>query len=96
MYITGTDTSAEWIALVQDYSVSDIAHQIRQDVLLLAGENDHMDPLKEYYNNMAGLANAKSLTGQIFTAEQHAQNQCQIGNLKLALDVILEWVGENS
>jgi pimeloyl-ACP methyl ester carboxylesterase len=92
MYITGAGTPAEWNELLQHYSVSDVALQIRQDVLLLAGAEDHMIPLKEYHKNMNGLMNARSLTGRIFSAEEHAQNHCQVGNIKLALDVILPWV----
>ena len=94
MYITGTSTPAEWNALLEHYSVSDVAPQIQQDVLLLAGAEDHMISLDEYHKNMAGLTNARSLTGQIFTSEEQAQNHCQIGNLKLALDLILDWVGD--
>ena len=43
---------------------------------------------------MGGLTNALSLTGRIFTTEEQPQNHCQVGNLKLALDVNLGWVGE--
>jgi hypothetical protein len=96
MYITGVRTPAEWNALLEHYSVSDIADLVRQDVLLLAGEKDHMIPLKEYHKNMAGLSYARSLTGRIFTAEEQAQNHCQVGNLQLALDVILDWIDTNS
>jgi pimeloyl-ACP methyl ester carboxylesterase len=96
MYITGASTPAEWNEKLQHYSISDVAEQIRQDVLLLAGEEDQIIPLKEYHNNMNGLPNARSVTGRIFTAEEHAQNHCQVGNIKLALDVILQWVVEKS
>ena len=96
MFITNSSTPAEWNSILERYSVSDIAHRIRQDVLLLAGEKDHMIPLKEYHKNMASLTNARSLTGQVFTEAEHAQNHCQIGNLGLALDVILQWVEEKS
>ncbi len=96
MYITGASTPAEWNEKLQYYSVSDVAEQIRQDVLLLAGAEDQIIPLKEYHNNMNGLPNARSVTGRIFTADEHAQNHCQIGNIKLALDVILEWTEEKS
>lgn len=94
LFITGLETPAEWNEIVQDYSVSDIAHLVRQDVLLLAGAEDHMIPLKEYQKNTNGLSQARSVSGRIFTAEEQAQNHCQIGNLGLALDVILEWIGE--
>lgn len=96
MYITGTGTPAEWIALMEDYSVSDIAQQVQQDVLLLAGADDHMIPLKEYKNNVRGFTNARSLKGRVFTADEQAQNHCQVGNLKLALDMILDWIEEKS
>lgn len=96
MYVTGASNPAEWNEKLQHYSVSDVAEQIRQDVLLLAGAEDQAIPLKEYHNNMNGLPNARSVTGRIFTADEHAQNHCQVGNIKLALDVILEWVEEKS
>lgn len=92
MFITGVKAPSEWNALIEHYSVSDIAPLVRQDVLLLAGEKDHMIPLKEYHKNMNGLRNTRSLTGRIFTAEEQAQNHCQVGNLQLAVDVIMQWM----
>jgi hypothetical protein len=38
------------------------------------------------------LGNARSVTARIFMREEQAQNHCQIGNLGLALDVMLEWI----
>ncbi len=96
MYTTGAATPAAWNEQLQHYSVSDVASQIHQDVLLLAGAEDQIVPLKEYHNTMNGLPNTRSLTGRIFTAEEQAQNHCQVGNIKLALDVILQWVDEKS
>ena len=81
MHITRTSTPAEWNALIEYYSVSDIAHLVRQDILLLAREKDHMIPLKEYHGNMTGLSNSRSLIGRIITAEEQAHNHCQVGRL---------------
>lgn len=92
MAITGSSTPADWNALVQNYSVSDIADQVQQDVFLMAGADDHMIPLKEYEKNRQGLLNARSVTGRIFTQEEDAQNHCQVGNIQLALDEILAWI----
>jgi len=92
MYITGADTPAEWNALVQDYSVSDVAHLVRQDVLLLAGAEDHMIPIREYQKNRDGLVNARSVSGRIFTVEEQAHNHCQMGNFGLALETIQAWI----
>ena len=93
MYITGVSTPAEWNTMIEYYSVSDIASLVTQDILLMAGEDDHMIPFKEFGKNKCGFTNASSITSRVFTADEHAGNHCQVGNLKLALDVILEWVG---
>jgi len=92
MYILNSSTPAEYVAQMQYYSVSDIAAQIQQDVLLLAGEEDHMIPINEYDKHKQGLVNARSISGRIFSEEEHAQNHCQVGNIKIALDVILDWI----
>lgn len=92
MYINGVKTPVEWMALLENFSVVDIADQVRQDVLLLAGAEDHMVNIKEFEKNRQGLINARSVTGRIFTAAEQAQNHCQIGNVKVALDVILDWI----
>jgi pimeloyl-ACP methyl ester carboxylesterase len=96
MYVTNASSPAEYVAMMEHYSVSDIAAQVHQDVLLLAGEKDHMIPLKEYHHNWQGFTNARSLTGRIFTSDEQAENHCQVGNIKLALDVILRWVDEKT
>jgi pimeloyl-ACP methyl ester carboxylesterase len=92
MYINGVETPVEWMALLENFSVVDIADQVRQDVLLLAGAQDHMVNIREYEKNWQGLTAARSVTGRIFTATEQAQNHCQVGNVKLALDVILDWI----
>jgi hypothetical protein len=51
-----------------------------------------MVPFKEYEKNRQGLTSARSVTGRVFTAEEQAQNHCQVGNVKLALDVIRDWI----
>jgi pimeloyl-ACP methyl ester carboxylesterase len=96
MYINGVDTPVEWMASLENFSVSDIASKVRQDVLLLAGTEDHMVPFKEYEKNRQGLTSARSVSGRVFTADEHAQNHCQVGNVKLALDVIRDWIITNT
>lgn len=92
MYINNVETPCEWMALLENFAVVDIADKVRQDVLLLAGAEDHMVNIKELEKNRQGLVAAKSVTSRVFTAEEHAQNHGQIGNIKLALDEILEWI----
>ena len=92
MFILGAATPAEYVAQMQFFSVSDIAERVRQDVLLLAGEKDHMIPIGELEKHQQGLINAQSVAARIFTSDEHAENHCQVGNIKMALDVILDWI----
>ncbi len=41
------------------------------------------------------LTNARSVTARIFTKEEQAHNHCQIGNICLALDVMVKWIEKN-
>jgi len=65
---------------------------VKQDVLILTTRNDHFIPFKMHEMQLRALVNAKSVTGRIFTKKEHAENHCQTGNLKLALDTMVEWI----
>ncbi len=96
MYVCGVRTPFEWAFQLQHYSVAEIVKLVKQDVLLLAGKDDHLIPVQEYYKHVMGLLNANSVAGRIFTSDDQAQNHCQIGNVQLALDYILEWIESKS
>jgi len=93
MYITQKDNPMEafetWLALNEENIHSD---KVIQDVLLLSGRNDHFIPIKMHKKQIDALVNAKSITDRIFTKNENAQNHCQIGNIKLLLDVIIDWI----
>lgn len=65
---------------------------VKQNVLFLTGRNDHFIPFKMHALQIEALTNAKSITDRIFTKKENAQNHCQIGNIQLMLDVIIEWL----
>jgi len=65
---------------------------VRQDVLILTGRNDHFIPFRMHDMQVKALTNAKSVTARVFTKEEQAQNHCQIGNIGLALDVMVKWL----
>jgi hypothetical protein len=69
---------------------------VKQDVLLLTGREDHFIPFKMHHKQVRALTNARSVTGRIFTRKEHAQNHCQIGNVGLALGVMVQWIEEKS
>jgi len=69
---------------------------VKQDVLILSGREDHLIPIKMHQKQLRALVNARSVTGRIFTKEEHAQNHCQTGNIGLALDVMVKWIEEKT
>jgi len=69
---------------------------VKQDVLILSGREDHFIPFKMHDMQVKALTNARSVTARVFTKEEHAQNHCQIGNIGLALDVMVKRLGEKS
>jgi len=83
-------TLYDYYKCIQNYNTIAISPLIRQDVLILAGEEDVYTIYFE--EQMKALTNAKSVTGRIFTKEENASHHCQVGNLQLAMDYILGWV----
>ena len=67
---------------------------VRQDVLVLAGREDHFIPFKMFKKQIRALTNARSVTGRVFTKKENAQNHCQTGNVGLAVDVVIRWLDE--
>jgi len=94
MFTNGLDTPYELFKSWERYSLKDISEKIEQDVLLMAGENDHSIPIEMYYKQKKALTNANSIEGRIFTKKEHAASHCQVGNLKLALTYILNWIDQ--
>jgi len=74
------------------------ADRITQDVLFLSGSEDHFIPLKLHRKQIDALTKARSVTDRIFTRDEQAQNHCQVGNIGLLLDSIVDWLknGVNS
>jgi pimeloyl-ACP methyl ester carboxylesterase len=69
---------------------------VKQDVLILTGREDHFIPFKMHDMQVKALTNALSVTSRVFTKQEQAQNHCQIGNVGLALDVMVNWIEEKS
>lgn len=98
MRITKSETPFEanknmGMALTEDNMHAD---NIKQDVLFFSGQNDHFIPVRLHNKQVSALVNARSVTDRIFTKKEHAQNHCQVGNIRLSLDVMLKWIGEKS
>ena len=95
MYITKKETPLEAYDLFLELNDRNIHSElVKQDVLYLTGRNDHFVPFKMHDLQLKALTNARSVTDIVFTRESHAHNHCQIGNIGLALDTMIEWLEE--
>jgi pimeloyl-ACP methyl ester carboxylesterase len=97
MYITKTKPPMDATDVLLRFNAENQhPERVLQDVLILTGAEDHFIPLKMHDRQVRALGNARSVTARIFTREEQAQNHCQIGNLGLALNVMLDWIGQRT
>ncbi len=92
MYITGTRDPYDYFCTLAKFTTKEISPLTQADVLLLAGENDHFVPLDMLYRQKEALTNARSLKSRIFTAREGADQHCQMGNIDLAWEEIVDWL----
>ncbi len=70
--------------------------RVTGDVLLLCGENDAFQPPHLTRAQADALIRARSVTVRMFSAAEHADKHCQIGNLDLACQVVNDWLSQHS
>ncbi len=92
MNVTGTRTPYSFLREVKRYRTTDISHRVAQDVLLMAGADDHFVPVAQLTDQLRTLTTARSTTARLFTPHESASSHCQVGNYRLALDVIVDWL----
>lgn len=68
------------------------SHRVTQDVLLLCGDHDAFQPPVLTRAQTGALTAARSVTVRTFSAAEHADQHCQMGNLDLACTVITDWL----
>ena len=92
MRVTGTRSAFEFLQMTERIQTNDVSALISQDVLLLAGSEDHYVPIAQWYDQIRMLGNARSITARLFTRSECAQNHCQVGSYGLALRTIVTWL----
>ena len=92
MYVTGSETPFDHLQKFMKYQTKDLSPLIEQDVLLLAGENDHFVPVEFLELQKAALTSARSVRERMFTAEEGGDQHCQVGRIDLATNEILDWL----
>ncbi|KGT75977.1 hypothetical protein MA20_29470 [Bradyrhizobium japonicum] len=92
MHITGTKTPFDFLTAIAKHSLDGILHNVKQDVLLTEGEQDHLFDVGWVHRTMRELVCAQSVTTRIFTAREGAEQHCQLGNSAVARHAIVYWL----
>ena len=92
-YVNGEKTPYGYFKKMETYNARNLEPvKITQDVLLLAGEEDHFVPPHLLERQQKDLINARSVESRLFTKEEFAELHCQVGNLKLTLNAMIDWI----
>jgi fermentation-respiration switch protein FrsA (DUF1100 family) len=92
MQVTGASSPYGYFKRTQAYVTADVSALITQEVLLLAGRDDHLVPMVHFYDQIKSLKNARSIKIRLFTAAESAGSHCQVGNYGLAFSTIVNWL----
>ena len=92
MRVFGVATPHEAFQAARAYRTDDVSSHVTQDVLLLAGAEDHYVPLDQLWTQAQTLTHVRSLTTRVFIQQEQGQAHCQVGNLPLAIDVMCRWI----
>lgn len=90
--VTGARDPYDFLRTALYYRTAPFSALVDQDVLLLAGRDDHYVPVDQLPRQLSTLTAARSVTARLFTAQESASNHCQLGNVGLALTTILRWL----
>jgi hypothetical protein len=92
MHISGTKTPFDFLTSLSTHTLDGVLHNVKQDVLVTEGEDDHLFNVDWIYLIMRELVCARSVTARIFTAREGAEQHCQVGNSALAREEIVRWL----
>ncbi len=91
-HVSGTSSIYDYLKWTQSLNTRSISDKVKQDFLLLAGQSDHMVPLKQFYRQAESLVNVRSFTGRVFTDHEDAGSHCHVGNHGLVMELIVDWL----
>ncbi|KGM97850.1 lysophospholipase [Clostridium novyi A str. 4552] len=92
MYAYNAKSPYDYALKLDQFKINDIGHLIDQDVLVIGASKDHFINYKLFKEELDCLSNVKSLTFRLFTEKESASNHCNMGNTKLVLDTMINWI----
>jgi pimeloyl-ACP methyl ester carboxylesterase len=92
LWTMGTTNVNQTLEAFSHYKLASIADRIRQDVLILAGTEDHFIPFHQVADFERSLVNARSVTTRIFDRASGGGEHCQCGNTSLVHAAVFDWL----
>lgn len=77
---------------IQKHNLRGVSDKITQDCLLLAGQKDHYIPRAQFERLRVSLPHARTVTLRMFTQPEGGEQHCRIGNHKVAMREIIQWL----
>ena len=92
MWTLGADSPAGVLEAFKAYSLAPVAGQIRGDVPVLPGADDHFVPLVQVEQFEQALTGARSVTTVVYDHESGGGEHCQVGAPSLWQATFFDWV----
>lgn len=92
MYAYEAESAYDYACKLAQYDLAPIADKVTQDVLVIGANKDHFIDYRLIGKEINLFTNVKSLTFRLFTDKEGAENHCNVGNGKLVLDTITDWI----
>ncbi len=78
MHISGTKTAFDLLTNLSTHTLDGVLHNVKQDVLVTEGEDDHLFNIDWIYRTMRELVCARSVTARIFTAVREQNSTARL------------------
>lgn len=91
-HITHTQTPFAFYQQIQKHNLRGVSDKITQNCLLLAGQKDHYIPRAQFERLRVSPPHARTVTLRMFTQDEGGEQHCQIGNHKVAMREIIQWL----
>ena len=88
----GTTNPDDTLEAFSRYKLAPVADRVRQDVLILAGTEDHFIPFHQVADFEKSLVNARSVTTRIFDRPSGGGEHCQCGATSLVHAAVFDWL----
>ncbi len=94
MYAYDAPDPVGYVQKIRQFTLKGIGDKVTQDMLILAGRDDHMIMPSLFHEEYNLLPDVRSLALQLYTNRDDAGSHCNMGNMKLALDTMIRWIDQ--